>query len=141
VYAYLVRLDPADGPYPEPSPEVVVPHPFHPAPGCRAVVAELRLVPPQASLVLAGELDLHTAAQLRAALQAIAVAPVSELVVDLSEVEFASLSALGELVDAARAVGRRGGTVLVRGVRPLQRRVFALLAAPETLVVAGDDMG
>jgi anti-anti-sigma factor len=105
------------------------------------VVAELRLVPPQAELLLAGELDLHTADQLRSALDAVAVAPVSHLVVDLSTVEFASLSALGDLVDMARSLGLRGGTVLIRGVRPLQHRVLDLLAPPETLVIAGDEAG
>jgi anti-anti-sigma factor len=118
-----------------------VTEPHHPASRGRAVVAELRLVPPQAHLVLAGELDLHTADQLHSALDAIAVAPVSHLVVDLSAVEFASLSALGDLVDMARSLGLRGGTVLIRGVRPLQRRVLDLLVPPETLVVAGDGAG
>lgn len=115
------------------------PHPL--APRSRAVVAELRLVPPRAHLVLVGELDLHTADQLEAALDAIAVAPVSGLVVDLAGVEFASLSALGDLVDIARSLGLRGGTTTVRGIRPLQRRVLDLLSPPETLVVDGDGAG
>ncbi len=112
-----------------------------PAPRGRAVVTELRLVPPQAHLVLCGELDLHTADQLRSALDAIAVAPVSSLVVDLSAVEFASLSALGDLVDVGRSIGLRGGSVVVRGVRPLQRRVLGLLAPPETLVIVDGGPG
>jgi anti-anti-sigma factor len=105
------------------------------------VVNDLRLVPPEAHLVLAGELDLHTADQLRSALDAIAVAPVSGLVVDMADVEFASLSALGHLVDIARSLAVRGGTVEVRGASPLQRRVLDLLAPPETLVLAGDRAG
>ena len=109
------------------------PHP--PPPRTRAVVTDLRLVPPRAHLVLAGELDLHTADQLRSALDAVAVSPVSGLVIDMADVEFASLSALGHLVDIARSLDVRGGTVEVRGVRPLQRRVLDLLAPPETLVV------
>lgn len=112
-----------------------------PAPPGRAVVTDLRLVPPQGRLVLSGELDLHTADQLHAALAAVAVAPVSSLVVDMGAVEFASLAALGDLVAAARSLARRGGTMEIRGVRPLQRRVLDLLTPPESLVIPGDMAG
>ncbi len=107
----------------------------------RAVVRELRILPPDAEVRLAGELDLHTIAELRAALEAALAAAVTRLVVDLRAVEFASLSALGELVTAAHRIGDRGGTVLLRGARPLHTRVVALLEAPPSLVVDGASGG
>lgn len=115
------------------------PHP--PTPTSRAVVTELSLVPPNATLVLAGELDLHSAGQLKAVLDAVEVAGVERLTIDLSAVEFASLSALGTLVDTARTLGAHDGRVVVTDARPLHRRVLDLLGAPEALVVVPGGAG
>ena len=118
-----------------------MPEPHTPAPHSRAVVAQLRLVPPNATLVLVGELDLHTADQLQTALEAVAASSVESLDIDLSGVQFASLSALGALVDSARSIHQRGGLVSVRGVRALQRRVLALLGAPDAMVIVPGERG
>jgi anti-sigma B factor antagonist len=99
------------------------------------VLSELRVAPPGADLVLAGELDLHTLAQLQAALGAVLAAPVERLEVDITDVGFASLSALGELVTVARRLEERGGCMVLRGAGPLHVRVLGLLLAPESLVV------
>lgn len=108
--------------------------PLTPRPA-RGVLSELRVAPPGADLVLAGELDLHTLAQLQAALGAVLAAPVERLEVDITDVGFASLSALGELVTVARRLEERGGCMVLRGAGPLHVRVLGLLLAPESLVV------
>jgi anti-anti-sigma factor len=101
----------------------------------RPLLAELRVVPPEALVVLTGEIDLHNVEQLRAALTAVVANPVRLLVVDLSALGFASLGALASIVDTAHALSVQGGRVQVRGARPLHRRVLRLLGTPPGLVV------
>ena len=53
-------------------------------------------------VAVAGEIDLYTAGRLREALDALDVASIERLVIDLSEVGFIDSTGLGVLVAAAR---------------------------------------
>ena len=102
----------------------------------RAVLAELHVVPPDALVVLAGEIDLHNVDQFQRALDAVVAAPVERLALDLSRVLFMSLGAMAALVDAAATLDRRGGRLILYGAIPLHRQLLTLLGAPAGLVVA-----
>lgn len=56
----------------------------------------------QVVVAVSGEIDLYTAGRLREALDALDVASVEHLVIDLSEVGFIDSTGLGVLVAAAR---------------------------------------
>ena len=107
----------------------------------RAVLTELHVVPPDALVVLAGEIDLHNVDQLQRALEAVIAAPVERMALDLSRVLFMSLGAMAALVDAAAVLDRRGGRLILYGAVPLHRRVLTLLGAPAALVVAEPALG
>jgi len=59
-------------------------------------------------LVLAGELDLYNAAELRAALEEAIGSGARRIVVDMAEVEFVDSTALGVLIEARAKVGENG---------------------------------
>ena len=104
-------------------------------------LAELHLTPNDAVLALYGEVDLANLDQVTAALDAVLATPARALVVDLDELDFASVSTLSALVGAAHAMVGRDGEMTVTGVRSLHRRVLELLGAPSGLVVAGPHEG
>jgi anti-anti-sigma regulatory factor len=87
-------------------------------------------------LVLQGEVDLHVAEQVRAALAVVAACPVRHLSVELAGTEFVSLGVLSELAEAGRALAGRGGSWTLSGARPVQRRVLELLDVPPSVVLA-----
>jgi anti-anti-sigma regulatory factor len=100
-----------------------------------AVVAELHVVPPDASLVLVGDVDLHVAEQVSRALEAVAASTALHLTVDLGPTGFVSLGVLGELVSVGRTLAERGGGLRLSGARPVQRRVLDLLELPPGMVL------
>jgi anti-anti-sigma factor len=97
--------------------------------GDDSVLVEVHVVPPIAMVSLAGDLDLHTQSQLRAMLLVIHEAPVSDLTIDLRDVDFVSLGVLDDIARAAASLDGRGGGVTLRGARPLHRQVLDLLGA------------
>ena len=116
-------------------PEVVVTEsPAEPAP-TGAVIAELHIVPPDALVVLQGEIDLHNLARLEQALDVVTGADVRRVTVDLTRVDFASLGALNALVESARVLSCRSGRMTVQGAKTLHHRVLGLLEPPATLDV------
>ena len=76
-----------------------------------------------ASILVCGELDVATAADLRAGLLE-AMAVTNEIVVDLSELGFIDSTGIGVLVGAAKRLTAEGGEIRLQGVRPPTMRVF-----------------
>jgi anti-anti-sigma factor len=70
-------------------------------------------------IVLTGDADLSTSAQLRDQLGAAVSQAPEQLVVDVSDVAFLDLSGLDVLYEVALAALALGGTVSVRGLSPL----------------------
>jgi anti-anti-sigma regulatory factor len=98
------------------------------------VLLELRVVPPTAEVRLTGEVDLHGIDQVRAVLETVRVCDIHELTVDLTAADFVSLGVLGELAAVGRVLAAKGGSLLVIGARPVQRRVLALLDVPPEMI-------
>ena len=94
---------------------------------------------PGATVVdVSGEIDLHTAPGLRAALEP-AVQTAREqgtaVVVDLSGVSFLDSTGLGELVGAHKALAESGGRLHVVAVGDRVRRLLGLTGLTEVLAV------
>lgn len=79
-----------------------------------------------ATVVVAGDLDLHTVPALREALLAGTKAQPEVLHVDLSGVEFCDSTGMSVLATAAKRMGVLGGRLVISGAQPLPHRVFAL---------------
>lgn len=77
-------------------------------------------------VVLAGRLDVHSVADVRAILHEAVDGGVGNLIVDLAAIEVMDATGLGVLVGAHRRAGRAGRHLVLRDVPP---RVARLLAA------------
>ena len=88
---------------------------------------------PAAVVSVRGDIDLHTAPQLRARLdEVLEEAPTApRIVVDLTGVDFLDSSALGVLVGANRSALQRGGWFAVAGARPNIVKVFEITRLTE----------
>jgi len=85
---------------------------------------------PKRSCRLAGHLDTHTYQQADAALGPVLTdASVTLLVLDLSDLEYISSAGLRTVFKARKALGARGGKVLVANPQPQIRKVFDLVKA------------
>lgn len=73
-----------------------------------------------------GEIDLHSAPQLRAALLKACEMPAPRIVVDLSEVTFIDSTGIGVLVGALKRARESGGEVHFCGIQTRVRRVFEI---------------
>ena len=79
---------------------------------------------------LAGHLDTHTYQRADAELEPVlADASVSLLVLDLTDLEYISSAGLRTVFRARKALGARGGKVLVANPQPQIRKVFDLVKA------------
>lgn len=86
-------------------------------------------------LVLAGRLDVHCVADVRAALHTAIDDGVGPLVVDLAGVEVADVTGLGVLVGAHRRAGRLGRTLVLRRVPPRLARLLTATRLHRILTV------
>jgi anti-anti-sigma factor len=77
-----------------------------------------------ATVLVRGELDLASAADLRAAIATAAAAQPQRLVIDLSAVTFVDSSGLGAIAGGLRAQRPHAGSLEVRGAKPGVRRIF-----------------
>jgi anti-sigma B factor antagonist len=68
----------------------------------------------EAVISLIGELDFHTAPQLREEMLKLLNQGISRLVVDLSRLEFVDSSGLGVLVAGLKRMRERGGSLTLR---------------------------
>lgn len=79
-----------------------------------------------ASVVVTGDLDLHTVPALREALLAGTRAEPAVLHVDLSGVPFCDSTGMSVLATAAKRMAVLGGRLVISGAQPLPYRVFEL---------------
>lgn len=85
-------------------------------------------------LALAGEADVAGEQRLRVRLRTLLSDPaVRHVVVDLGDLHFLDLAALGALTDAAGELARHGGSLVLRSPRRRVRRLLDVLAAHERL--------
>jgi len=84
-------------------------------------------------LELRGELDLANAAQLDRAIAQAESADRSELLLDLSGVEFIDSTGLRSILAAHEKLGGRGGRLLVTGGQPQVARLLELTGADDYL--------
>lgn len=77
-------------------------------------------------VAVAGEVELHSAAQLRAALLEACAVEAPCVVVDLSGVNFMDSSGIGVIVGALKRARERGGNLSLVGLQPRVRRIFEI---------------
>lgn len=81
-----------------------------------------------------GELDLYSAPQLSAELEALAVGPV-EVVLDLSGVGFIDSTALGAILAAARRLRSAGGRLAIVAATDATRKLLTLVGVDRVVPV------
>ena len=89
-------------------------------------------------LVLAGELDLVSAAKLEGELMAVEGDNAGELVIDLERVEFIDSTGLRVLLSATRRSDASGHKLRVRHVRGQVRRLFEIAGVLDLFSVEAD---
>ena len=86
-------------------------------------------------IVLAGEADLTTAAELNQLLAAHLDGGTTRLTVDLSGLRFADSAAIMELIHAHRAITQRGGNLEPTRPQPVVAKALSLLGVDQILTV------
>jgi anti-anti-sigma factor len=89
-------------------------------------------------LVLAGELDLAAAPELRRHLDEPAQGGVRRVVLDLADVQFMDSSMLKELLRANHELREAGATLVLAAPQPPVRRLFELTRTSELFEIADD---
>ena len=89
-------------------------------------------------LVLAGETDMTTAAELSRALTAQLASGARCLTVDISGLRFADSSSVRALALAARALRERGGEMVLLRPQPAVARVLRLVSLDQMITVRLD---
>jgi anti-sigma B factor antagonist len=88
-----------------------------------------------AVLAADGEIDIHTAPELRARLSELQQGGARTIVVDLNEVDFLDSSALGTLVGANKDLQADGGVLKVVCAKPNILKVFEITRLSEVIPV------
>ncbi|HUR75018.1 MAG TPA: STAS domain-containing protein [Sporichthya sp.] len=83
-----------------------------------------------------GELDAHTATQLRQCLLGVTSEGPLQVTLDLSELSFVDSTGLGVLIGALKRQRTRGGTLTLTGLSGPVRRVFEITRLVETFDIA-----
>jgi anti-sigma B factor antagonist len=86
-------------------------------------------------LTLAGDIDLHSAPQVRDRLEDLRGKGRKRVVLDLSGVDFLDSSALGTLVAAQRNFAQDGGGLRVACPQPHAQKVFRITRLAEVIPV------
>ena len=91
---------------------------------------------------LAGELDLHTAAAFREAVDSRlrADARIRHLVLVMDGVTFVDSSGIGALLGRGKQILARGGRVVAVGVRPHLRKLFTFTGLTRLIDVADSEV-
>lgn len=92
-------------------------------------------------IMLYGEADLTSAAQLSALISAQLSEDTRHLTIDVSRLTFADSAIIRALVLAARTLRERGGTVALRHPRPALARVLELTGAEQMFEIEGHISG
>jgi anti-sigma B factor antagonist len=90
---------------------------------------------PETVIGLRGDLDLYTAAQLRARLLDLIVGPTTRLVIDLAELDFVDSTGLGTLVSVVQRVRHVGGEMTLRSPTPATRSVIEMTGLARVLPI------
>ncbi|MEA5060530.1 MAG: STAS domain-containing protein [Candidatus Pelethousia sp.] len=77
-------------------------------------------------VALSGELDHHSAAQIRQELDIALTEDVRELVLDLSAVSFMDSSGIGVILGRYRAMQERGGNLRINGMSTYAARILKM---------------
>ena len=86
---------------------------------------------------MSGDLDIDSAAEFSARLDAMTAAAGVHVIVELSGVRFIDSSGLNALVVGARETRRRGGSLVVAAPSQYVARVFDLVRLGESLDIVG----
>lgn len=79
------------------------------------------------TVYLSGELDHHSAKQVRAELDGLIESPkVRRLVMDLSDLSFMDSSGIGVIIGRYNKMAKRGGSVGIKRAKPQINRIFNL---------------
>ena len=103
----------------------------------KALTIQARREPGYVIVTVAGEVDIATAAPLRARLSALAVGGLP-LVADLDQVSFIDATGLGALAGAAREATEHGTSLHVVCARPQTRRLFRVTGLDRQIPLARD---
>jgi anti-anti-sigma factor len=90
---------------------------------------------------LTGEHDISTDDALSRVLARAIALDATELVIDLSELEFMGASTLGTIVRAREYLRRRSGSLTVRSAPPMARRIIDICGLNDLLGPSTDDAG
>ncbi len=94
------------------------------------------------TVVLAGELDHYTAAQIRAQLDEILLDPaILHMVLDLHNLTFMDSSGIGVLLGRLRTLQLRGGTLSVKSMQPPIAKLFRLTGMQRVISVVDEPKG
>jgi anti-sigma B factor antagonist len=89
-------------------------------------------------IVLCGEADLMSAAELSDALTAQVTGRAQHLTVDLSGLEFADSASVRALVLAGQTLRERGGTLVLAHPQPAVARLLSLLGVDQMITVQAE---
>lgn len=82
-----------------------------------------------------GDVELHSAANLRQELQRVCEQPHVHCIVDMSEVPFIDSTGVGVLVGALKRAHEQGGTLTILAPQPRVRRVFEITGLLDSLII------
>ncbi len=80
----------------------------------------------QGRMVVAGDVDAATSAQVDSSLDHLLAAGATDLIVDTTDVTFLDSSGLRSLIRARQQFGERGGTFVIDGMSPAVLRILEL---------------
>jgi anti-sigma B factor antagonist len=89
-----------------------------------------------ANVTVEGEVDVATAPALRDELYRLIEQGASQIVVDLSGMDFIDSTGLGVLVGALKRAREGGGGIELRGLRPSARKVFEITGLSTAFTIA-----
>jgi anti-sigma B factor antagonist len=89
-------------------------------------------------VAVSGEVDLYTAADLRAALSHAVEEGCTSLVIDLTETHFMDSTGLSTLVSAQKRMRSRGGKLVIVNVDPSLAYTFQITGLDLVFKVVGD---
>lgn len=90
-------------------------------------------------LRLQGRLDAATVDRIEVKVNAAAVAPGHDLLIDLQGVEFLASMGIRLLISAARSLKAKGARVVLFGAQPLVHEVLEHVAIDQIVPVAADE--